>query len=327
MGLGPLRAVGSAGVRAPATTDFPVPVQRALAAGASLRDKARTQHEQRGVDTPAPVPTRLREIRFTCGAQSRPFIRHDHGFLDDGSGNIDASKRRAPTIEDRLLLAKWIGILEAAEAVRPDLVDGTTAYRHFLFGGGVRRTLNYERFVQNDSSGQRILGSAIEDVTTAALRFHLQRLPFTPTGTTRDSFRFQSEVISVGGTDQRYPYPATENWQKAIGAHYIWIDATTNVTVNPAQDTRVFAIQMTIHMEDMYNFNPGAADIATQTPDADNGRFEQCGLGREYLNTASLTRELSLTVPLGFTGDFRRAAQGVSVGRAGRATHPSDARR
>lgn len=327
MGLEKVWPTGSSGVRAPKVTDFPVPIQKALGFGEGLKKEARGQHEKRGVDQPAPAPSRIKEIRFTLGVQGRPAIRHDHGFLDDGNGNIDIRKRRAPTAEDRLLLAKWIAKLEVAEAVRPDLVDGTTTYRHFLFGRGMKRTLNYERFVQNDSSGQRALGSAIEDTATAALEFHLQRLPFSPSKPIRDSFRFQSQVISVGGSDLRYPYPATENWQKAIGAHFIWLDAAATVNVNPSAKVRSLDVQMTLHAEDMYNFNPGAVDIATHTPDAENGRFELCGLGHEYLNTAILTRSLSFKVPFDFKGDFRKAAHGVSAGRAGRTTAPSDARR
>ena len=327
MGLEKVRPAGSSGVRAPSRADFPVPVQKAFAFGDGLKKEARQQHEKRGEDKPAPAPSKIKEIKFTVGAQGRPKIRHDHGFLDDGNGNIDSSKRRAATTEDRLLLAKWIAKLEVAEALRPELVYGTTAYRHFLFGRGMKRTLNYERFIQNDSSGQRVLTSAIEDTTTAALTFHLGRLPFSPAKPLRDSFQFQSQVISVGGSDLRYPYAATENWQKAIGAHYIWLDATATIDVNPEKKLRSLDVQLTLNAEDMYNFNPGAADIATQTPDADNGRFELCGLGHEYLNTSVLTRSLSLKVPFDFKGDFRKAASGVSVGRGGRTTAPADARR
>jgi hypothetical protein len=48
-----------------------------------------------------------------------------------------------------------------------------------------------------------------------------------------------------------------------------------------------------IHVEDMYNFNPGQSDIATGIPDSDNGRFEVTGLGRQYLNYSQLKRQVS----------------------------------
>jgi len=326
--------------------DFPVPIQRALngaraASGAaraqanrvastatSARDKVRGHHEKRRVDTPAPAAgTPIKEIKFSLGVTGRPNIVHDHGFLDDGTGKIDNSKRRSPTAADRLLLAKWIAMLEGAETFRSDLTDGTTAYRHFLFGTGVSRDCNYERFVENDSSGTRVLSSTIEDTMTAALRFSMQRMPFAPAKETRDAFGFQSEIIVIGGSDLRYPYPATENWQKAIGGHTIWLEGNATVIINPVAKSRSIEVQMTLRMEDMYNFNPGDADIATGTPDAENGRFEVTGLGHEFLQTAVLTRALHLRVDIGFKGDLRTAAGNTSVGRSGRTDRPRDRRR
>lgn len=50
---------------------------------------------------------------------------------------------------------------------------------------------------------------------------------------------------------------------------------------------------MLIHAEDRYNFNPGAADIATGIPDSANGRFEMTGLGCQYENYGTVQRILS----------------------------------
>lgn len=61
----------------------------------------------------------------------------------------------------------------------------------------------------------------------------------------------------------------------------------------PPTFTRNFDVEMTIHAEDMYNFNPGDSDIATGTPDAANGRFEITGLGHEYLNRGTFTQSFS----------------------------------
>jgi hypothetical protein len=332
--------------RIQSANDFPVPVQKALNGaraasgvaraqasraafiGPGLRDKVRDQHKNRRADTPAPAAgTPIKEIKFTLGATGRPNIVHDHGFLDDGTGKIDNSKRRAPTVMDRLLLAKWIAMLEGAETFKPELTDGTTAYRHFLFGNGTSRAFNYERFVENDSSGMRVLNSAIEDTMTAALRFSMQRMPFTPAKEMRDVFRFQSELIVVGGSDLRYPYPATENWQKAIGGHPIWLEGNATVIINPVAKSRSIEVQMTLRMEDMYNFNPDNADIATGTPDAENGRFEVTGLGHEFLQTAVLTRSLHLRVNIDFRGDVRTAAGNTSISRSGRTDRPRDNRR
>ena len=98
--------------------------------------------------------------------------------------------------------------------------------------------------------------------------------------------------IGVGGSGS-FPYPATENWQKAIGAHVIWNSADVTVTP-PAKvgDPPQFSLRMTLHAEDRYNFNPGAADIATGQPDSDNGRFEVSGLAKQYINYATLQRDV-----------------------------------
>ncbi len=97
--------------------------------------------------------------------------------------------------------------------------------------------------------------------------------------------------IAVGNSD-KFPYPTTENWQKAIGGHQIWMSAT--VSVKPG-DSPSFSMRMTLHAEDRYNFNPGAEDIATGTPDAANGRFELTGLAHQYMNYATLERDVTWT--------------------------------
>lgn len=51
-----------------------------------------------------------------------------------------------------------------------------------------------------------------------------------------------------------------------------------------------FRLDMTLHAEDRYNFNPGAKDITTGIPDSDNGIFEVTGLAKQYTQTATLRR-------------------------------------
>src|SRR5262249_24355309 len=210
--------------------------------------------------------------KFTKGPAKRPDIHHDHGFLDDGKGNIDSSKRRSPTWEDYKLLAWWTVKLEGAETLRPDLINATMAYRHFLSNTGTDFPVAYNTFIVDDESGKTVLKSAIADTVASAIALHDGKLGgLAPASARQDEFTMVSEVIGVGGKDSRYPYPKTENWQKAIGAHFIWIDAKVTVKIDPAAKKREFEVKMNIHMEDMYNFNPGAKDIATGTPDAENG--------------------------------------------------------
>ena len=57
-------------------------------------------------------------------------------------------------------------------------------------------------------------------------------MPFTPVKEVHDTFPFQSETSVIGSSDPRYPYPATENWQKAIGGHMIWLEGDAAVIFN-----------------------------------------------------------------------------------------------
>ncbi|MEZ4437389.1 MAG: DUF4157 domain-containing protein [bacterium] len=305
-------------------------------------DQLRDAHDYRDDDTPNTDPHSVYADYIEQDGEA-PEIRHDHGFLDDGSGNIDESLRRDPTLSDHLARAKWIAKLEAAELLRPDLVDGTSAYRHFLFGDGAPRAFDYQRFIDDDSSGARVWQSVLEDARYAAVEYHDGLMGDTPRAGTW-TFQLRTDPVGVGN-DGRYPYPATENWQKAIGGHTIWTEA--NVTVEfeelhdergggggadegegepePAHFMRRFEVELTLHAEDMYNFNPTQADLATGIPDSDNGRFEQAGLGHEFLQTATLRSGFEFEAD---TGPAVRApgVDGLDVDRSRAAGPPADSR-
>jgi hypothetical protein len=216
-----------------------------------------------------------RSGRYRVGPPERPPIHEDNGFLD-------TFLPQAPTASDRLALAEWRAKLEAAEAFRPDLADATAAYRHFLYGLGKDRSFSYERYVHNDSSGKQALQSILDD-----LKYQVEVI-----GHNRDRFQVTSDAYAIGGPDPAFPYPATENWQKAIGAHYAWVSAEVAVHTDPDDLRDVFEATVTIHAEDKYNFNPGAQDIATGIPDSANGRFEITGLAHQYTNYATLVRHV-----------------------------------
>lgn len=242
--------------------------------------------------TPGPPPARL---EFTEGPRTKPPIRHDHGFLTGPDGNIDPSKFEEPTLRDRAALAKWIAMLRGAQLLRPDLKDGTDAYEHFLFGGGAQWSFSYDKFVATDASGKKVLESAVDDLVRGAIQIHDTKLNATPAAPQTDSFELTSTDVSVGSDRLRYPYPATENWQKAIGGHVIWAHAKVTVVTEPSLK-RTFEARLTLEAEDMYNFNPSAKDIATGIPDSENGRFEITRLAHEFLSVSSLTRLVSFEV-------------------------------
>ena len=105
---------------------------------------------------------------------------------------------------------------------------------------------------------------------------------------TLKNFMLTGSAISCG-TSTNFPYPATENWQKAIGGHSIWLSG--NVTIYGGVNSKPrFELSMTLNAEDRYNFNPGAQDIVTGIPDADNGIFEMTGLAHQYDQLSRIKR-------------------------------------
>lgn len=301
-------------------TAFPVPPQKkrldAQAAGRQLAPPGAPSGPPPGgaaqtypIGGPAPFPS------FMAGQGPRPNIVHDHGFLDSDDGNhtLDLKKLRAPTAEDRAKQAKWILLLQAAETARPELHEGTECYRHFHFGNGNPRTFNYDRYVYDDTSGWQTLRAAIEDVISAAVQINDARIGPPPPDGVAEPFDLTSDVIGCGGDSDRCPYPDTENWQKALGGHFIWLQASVGVTFDQGSQTRTFAVTMTLNAEDMYNFNPGAEDIATGTPDNENGIFEQTGLGHEFFHTSRLQRSFSFKAPIQPTLERHYKAQDLNI--------------
>ncbi|MFN6947247.1 MAG: DUF4157 domain-containing protein [Cytophagaceae bacterium] len=214
---------------------------------------------------------------FRIGPPSRPSINHDNGFLD-------VYEPRDPNVFDRMKLMKWRGMLEASEALRPDLVDANAAYRHFLSGNGADRNFSYERYVENDPSGALVLNNAIQYT-----KIHAQNLCIENATT-----QIVSSAFTTGQAGPFvFPYPQTENWQKAIGGHNMWISA--GVQCLRENNRYSYSMIITLHIEDRYNFNPGQADIATGIPDSDNGLFEITGLGHQYMNFSTLTRNVAWT--------------------------------
>lgn len=223
---------------------------------------------------------------YSIDACNRPKIRHDHGFLDQYS-------KRAPTIQDHIQYQWWVGKLEGAELAQKvpfmphnDISDALAAYRHFLEGTGKDRQFSYERYVANDPSGKTTLENAILDAQQGAWDIYQAKF----NGKLDIEFDLISSVLAANNGSVHFPYPQTENWQKAIGAHNFWICA--NVKIKSLSGVLNFVMDMTLHVEDMYNFNPGAQDIATGIPDSANGIFEITGLAKQYLNVSQLSRHV-----------------------------------
>ncbi|GEM_PF-799493 len=270
---------------------------------AQLVQEARDQHDKRGQDQTYTsgrgtfIPFRL------VDKAARPDIKFDHGFLDDGKGGIDESKRRDPGFDDYLAYMKWSAKLEAAEMLRPDLIDATDAYRNFLMATGAKMEFDFEKYAKDDKAGKTAIESAIEDATAAALELS--------DSTGKDSFAMQTDAFGAGSANGRFPYPGTEDWQKAIGAHILWAEAKVSVQIKDKK--RHFKVDLILRAEDRYNFNPNAHDIATGVPDSDNGIFEITGLGKEFDSSATAKRHIEFTADVGPVPDFRKPPDGKTV--------------
>jgi hypothetical protein len=87
--------------------------------------------------------------------------------------------------------------------------------------------------------------------------------------------------------------------------------ATSRVAARP--DRREFDIEMVVHVQDRYNFNAGATDIATGTRDAENGRFEVTGLGTEFILLSTIPRKIEFSTGLEQISNYRVPPPGQRV--------------
>lgn len=227
------------------------------------------------------------EATYTIGLPVHPPIVWDNGF---------AVAKHSPTAKDYALLAEWVAILNAGEAGQKvpllphnDLSDALAAYRHYLYGEGKDRTFSYERYITNDLSGKTTLENALDDIEEGAQQLYNANYA----GKTA-TFKVTGTAVKCGRRHSTtFPYPATENWQKAIGYHVIWLSGDVTVTIMAGQPN--FSMIVTVHAEDKYNFNNGAADIATGIPDSANGELEAAGLAHGYMNYSTLQRTVRWT--------------------------------
>ena len=129
-----------------------------------------------------------------------PPMAFDHGFLDDGHGNIDESKRRAPTAADYVALAKWRAILVGAQQLRPDIFDATSAYQHFLSATGTDWNSSYDRFVEQDASGKKVFQSVVSDVMAAASLLNHSRGVMASTNSDKFTIERGATQVEQGST-------------------------------------------------------------------------------------------------------------------------------
>ncbi|MEV8517140.1 hypothetical protein [Dactylosporangium sp. NPDC051484] len=205
-----------------------------------------------------------------------------HGPQDD-SFVYDPSVRE--TWHDRWAHLKWNTKAGVCAAVGPFVgSDGPLGcseisaafYDHYLHDNGEDVDYDLSKAYAEDES----IRDDIDAETYRAQRAAEEL--FQTSGTS--AFEMTGDNHNIGYN------PATASWQKALGSYDLW--GSAKVTV----DNGVATMTFTAHAEDRYNFNRGASDIATGTPDDVNGRFAALGWAHGFNTHGTTTRTVTWTV-------------------------------
>jgi hypothetical protein len=232
-----------------------------------------------------PVKFVNRSGRYEVADFYRPKLEHDAGF-------VGAFGRRAPTSDDYISKAKWLSYLNGAEVLcrsesaksigkcsNEDLTDALAAYRHYWYGKGKDRHINYEAYLESDPSAKNLINDLVNDFIT-----HIEII-----GENRANFHVVSQQYAIAG-HQFAPYPTTVNWKRTIGAHKLWINADVKALVKNQKIE--YEAELIIHMEDRYNFNPTEKDTEGKYKDEENGAFEMIGWAHPYMHYSSVARHV-----------------------------------
>jgi hypothetical protein len=208
---------------------------------------------------------------LVAGDYKRPKIIHDNGHLDGGTP-------RDATIGDYISEAWWV--TKSTVAI-PFLENGTDAYNHFQGATGADANFDLNEYLHSDDSGVKMRGN-VEILVVAAAKDLVNS----------NYFKIQSGLFTVSEDSYRFPYPETEDWQKAVGGFSFYV--TAEIRGSTREDGLYqFIAEYTIHAEDRYNFNPGQKDIKTKEPDSTNGKFELTGHGKQFMQYGTFTKKIS----------------------------------
>ncbi|SMP35238.1 RHS repeat domain-containing protein [Chryseobacterium profundimaris] len=188
-----------------------------------------------------------------------PKFNYDSGF--------SKFPKQKPSGADRTNYALWTA---KATMARPLLPNGVAGYMHYLGNTGKDYTFNFAKYLNEDKSGKTLL----TNITNLA-KNNSEKVLTQP-----GSISYYSQGFSAGNSLE-FPYPESEDCQKAIGAFNFYYKA--DLSVKSVKSGLKYTLNLTIYAEDKYNFNPGQKDIATDTPDDVNGRFEVIGWAKEFM--------------------------------------------
>lgn len=197
-----------------------------------------------------------KQVRFS----QAPKFKYDSGF--------SKFPKEKPTGADRANFTIWTAKATLAQSVLP---NGTSAYFHYLGNTGKDFTFNLSSYLNEDKSGKILL----TNITNIA-KSNAEKVLTGP-----GKVSYYSQGFSANGNSAEFPYPASEDWQKAIGAFNFYYKA--DLSSQSVKGGLKYTLNLTIYGEDKYNFNPGQYDIATGTSDNVNGRFEIVGWAKEYM--------------------------------------------
>lgn len=207
------------------------------------------------------------EHGFSLGPPTRPSLQWDEDF----TYNSDT-----PAFGDYTSALKWKAVLSGGQLLRStELADGLATYAHYWSNTGDPFVIDFEKAYGDDPE----IASNIDEAIRVA---QLSADGYAADG--RASFSITGNAGPAGG------YPATENWQKAIGAYQQWTTAHVIVTGDQVTMTVV------VHAEDYYNFNRGQSDIASGESDDENGRFTEIGWARPFETTGEVVRTVTWTL-------------------------------
>ena len=208
---------------------------------------------------------------YVIGPATEPPLTYTDSFP------YDPNARATPA--DHAAWLKWGAQAAGAHLVRPDLDDALRVYDHYRDNSGTPMTVDYEEAYREDANIAAAVDTEIAQARAAAERLAAQ------SGSTSFSMTGDARMASdLGG------YPATENWQKALGDHQLWSSSHVTVTGGVATMT------ITVHAHDRYDFNAGMSDIATGTPDDENGRFAVLGWAQGFDTRGDITRTVTWNV-------------------------------
>jgi RHS repeat-associated protein len=200
---------------------------------------------------------------YHIGSPTEPPMSFDDDFVFDPNAHA--------TLKDYRSIVYWEGMLVGGAAFRPDLEDAIQAYRHYLGGSGSDMEINYPKAYREDQNIQAGVMAEIGAAQADAERLSASGGP-----------RF-----TMTGDADRIGHPATENWQKTIGQHYVWGSAEVEACGNS------FSMTITIHEKDRYNFNRGSRDIATGKKDDLNGRFATLGWAKSFITNGRVVKRVT----------------------------------